>query len=208
MRKPVLIPIVVVMLIALCGGGWFFLVHRAGLSSADYDVLSAWIAAKANEGIHARKIIILSMTEPDDYSFTPMDASGQPIPWAETAKSLQEKAPTLQPTTIEAFRKANVRRAVIRPSFHIPIDYGLVDSAQLESIFKKRGDIWGRYYKQFPGSQGVLTFARVGFNPEGTQALLYWSNHCGELCGGGGYVVMGKHNGQWLIVAEIQQFVS
>jgi hypothetical protein len=208
MRKPVLIAIIAVMLIALCVEGWFFLVHKAALSSAEYDVLSAWITAKANEGNHARKIVILNTTEPEDYSYTPKDGNGQPIPWAETAKSLQEKAPTLQATTIEAFRKANAGRAVIRPSFHIPIDYGLVSSAQLESIFKKRGDIWGKYYEQFPGSQGILTFARVGFNADGTQALLYWSNRCGGLCGGGGYVVLGKHNGQWLIVADIQQFVS
>lgn len=196
------------MLIALCVGGWFFLVHKTGLSSAEYDVLSAWITAKADEGLHARKIIILNTTEPENYSFTPTDADGQPIPWAETAKSLQEKAPTLETTTIEGFRKANAGGAVIRPSFHIPIDYGLVDSAQLESIFKKRGDVWDTYYKQFPGSQGILTFARVGFNANRTQALLYWSNRCGGLCGGGGYVVMGKRKGQWIIVADIEQFVS
>ncbi len=171
-------------------------------------MLSALITTKANQGNHARKIIILNTTEPEDYSFTPMDANGQPIPWAETAKSLHEKAPTLQATTIEAFRQANAGRAVIRPSFRTPIDYGLVSSSEIESIFEKRGDVWGRYYQKFPGSQGILTFTRVGFNSDGTQALLYWSNICGGLCGEGAYVVMEKHNGQWLIVAEIQQFVS
>lgn len=215
MRKRFLIPVALLMMIALGLGAGFVLVRRhalAGskgkLSSAEYDVLSAWITAKAKEqpDKRARKVIIFNTTQFYELQ-NHLGANGQPIPWAETAKSLQDEAPSLQAKTIEAFRTANEREAILTPSFHVAIEYGLADSAQLDPIFKKGGGSWPAYYKQFPGSQGILTFARVGLNPDGTQALLYWNNICGGLCGGNAYTVMEKRNGQWIIVADVQQYV-
>jgi hypothetical protein len=209
MRKPVVIPAVVLVLIALCFAGWFILVHRranAGLSTAEYDVLSAYLNSKAKD-VKARKLVVLDTTESDE-RHTPMNGDGQPIPWAETAKFLQEKAPTLQAATLDAFRRANRNQVKVRQSFNIAIDYGIADSAVIDPIFKKGGGSWPAYYKQFPESQGVLTFARVGFNPEGTQALLYWSNYCGGLCGGGGYVVLEKREAHWIVRNEIEMWIS
>jgi hypothetical protein len=102
----------------------------------------------------------------------------------------------------------NVQQAFLRRPVHCAVDCVVQDSAQLESIFKKGGGDWLAYYKQFPGSPGLLTFSRVGFSTDGAQALLYVSSNCGGLCGGGYYVVMERHNGRWVIEKEINVWVS
>jgi hypothetical protein len=81
-----------------------------------------------------------------------------------------------------------------------------VTSAQVESIFHS-GD-WPAFYKQFPGSQGLLKFSGLGFGKDGTQAFFYVSNSCEGLCGGGDYVIMEKRNGRWVIQKDIAMWVS
>lgn len=164
------------------------------LSTAEYDVLSAFsngeFASRTREepleplGNGIAKIVVFNMTESGEQgSNLRMDGNGQPIPWTQTASSLQNKVPALQQTTIDAYRRVNAQQAPLRRSFRPPIEYGLVDSTQLEPIFKKGGGWWPAYYKQFPGSQGILTFSRVGFSDDGTGAFFYFSNRCGDLCG-------------------------
>ena len=183
------------------------------LSAAEYDVLSAFIAGtftgpEADErvGHGIVKIVVFNMTQSDDDRFS-SDENGRPIPWKERAKSLLIEAPALQQTTADAFRQVNAQPASLHHSFHSPLDYELLDSTQLNSIFKKNGG-WPAFYKRYPGSQGILTFSRVGFSADGTQALFYSSNVCGGLCGGGSYVVMQKRNGRWAIGREIEKWVS
>ena len=102
----------------------------------------------------------------------------------------------------------NAQQGFLRRSLHPSIDYELVSSAQLEPIFCKHCGFWPAYYRRFPGSPGILTFSRVGFSADGTQALFYLSNHCGDLCGTGLYVVMEKHGGRWTIEKEIEMWIS
>jgi len=183
------------------------------VGETEYEVASAYIGGifaspnlenRAGQGVV--KLIIANTTQSGENDLL-RDGNGRPIPWEKTAKSLQEKAPTLQQTTIDAFREVNVRQASLRPSFHIATNYGLLDLDQLNSI-PKGGDWWGEYYRRFPGSQGILTLSRVGFNAERTQALFYFSNRCGGLCGAGSYVVMEKRGRGWVISKEIEMWVS
>lgn len=124
------------------------------------------------------------------------------------AETLHKDSPALQQTTLDAFQQANTQQASLRRSFRLPIDYKLVNSAQLESIFKNHGDGWRIFYRRFPGAQGVLTFARAGFSADGTQALFYWNNSCGGLCGGGMFVVLEKRDDRWEIAQELEKRLS
>ena len=184
---------------------------------AEYEVLSAFIDAKfasekgvqplepTGEGI--AKIVIHNVTESDDQGLNvQQDANGQPIPWAQTASSLQKEAPTLSRSTVDSFREVNRHQATLQRSFHTSFDYELVDSTQLDSVFKNGS--WPAYYKRFPGSTGILGFSRVGFGAGGTQALFFVSRKCGELCGGGEYVVMERRDGRWVIEKEIETWIS
>lgn len=184
------------------------------VGETEYEVLSAYLAGTfTGQGHDERvgkgivKIIIVNMTQSDEHDHAPLDDNGQPIPWEKKAKMLHEKAPTLQGGTVDAFREVNAEQAPLRSSFHIKINYELLDLDDLYSI-PKDGDWWGNYYKRFPGSQGILALSRVGFSTDGTHALLYASNHCGGLCGGGSYVVMEKRGSHWVIGKEIEMWIS
>jgi hypothetical protein len=147
------------------------------------------------------------MAESDEQgSNIQMDGNGQPISWTQTASSLQSQAPTLKRKTLDAFREVNGQQATLQHSFHIAFDYELIDSTQLHSLFKNGS--WPAFYRRFPGSSGFLGLSRVGFSGDGKQALLYVSNKCGELCGGGMYVVMERRGGRRVIEKVIQMWIS
>ena len=181
------------------------------MSAAEYEVLTAWIDAKLTGkervGKGIAKVVIFDTTKSGDDDLLG-DENGRPIPWEKTAESLRKKDPALQQAALDTFRKINAQQAFLRRSLHPSIDYELVTSAQLEPIFCRHCGFWPAYYKQFPGSQGFLTFSGVGFSADGTQAFFYFSNRCEGLCGTGDYVIMEKHDGRWIIQMEINMWVS
>lgn len=183
---------------------------KSEYTANEYDVISAYVdgvLANATGKRQIGKIVIFNMTSSGDADLLP-DEKGRAATWEKTAESLREKAPSLQQTTIDGFRRANVRQALLGRGFHFPVEYEIVDSAQLESVFKRNGGDWPEFYNRHPGSQGVATLSQVGFNANATQALFYVSNRCGGLCGRGLYVVMEKRNGRWLTSNEIEMWVS
>jgi hypothetical protein len=183
---------------------------REEMSAVEYEVLSAWlgekITAKARDN-GLSQIVIYDTTDPD-YGQLLRDDNGQPIPWNKGADSLRKKASLLQQSALDAYQKVNTHPAFLRHSLHSLIDYRLVSSAQLKQIICYHCGFWPAYYKQFPGSQGLLTFSRVGFSADGAQAFFYYSNRCEGLCGKGEYVFMERHNGHWAIQQEIGMWVS
>jgi len=185
----------------------------ADLAPDEYNVFSGYLAGTFNGKEEERnskrpaKLIFFNMTQSGDDDLLP-DENGHRVPWEKTAESLRQKVPALQQATIDSFRKANSQQAFVRGSLRSPIDYELVNSAELESMFKKGGGDWLAYYKRYPGASGVVTWSRVGFNADGTQALFYESYRCGGLCGTGRYMVMEKKNGSWVIRTDVVVWVS
>jgi hypothetical protein len=181
------------------------------MGAAEYEVLTAWIEgrfkSKDRVGKGMAKLVIFDTTNSGDDDLLP-DENGRPIAWEKTAESLRKKDPALQQTVLDSFRHVNAHPAFLPRSLHLSIDYETVTSAQLDPIFCKHCGYWPAYYKQFPGSQGLLTFSGVGFSADGTQAFFYFSNRCGGLCGTGDYVIMEKHDGRWGIQKEIGMWVS
>jgi hypothetical protein len=180
------------------------------MSTAEYEVLSAWLGKKITAKTRDTGLsqIVIYDTTDSDFDRLLRDDNGQPIPWDKEAESLRKKASVLQQSALDAYRKANAQTAFLRRSLHPSIDYQLVSSAQLEPIFCYHCGFWPAYYKQFPGSQGLLTFSRVGFSADGTQAFFYYSNSCEGLCGTGEFVLMERHDGLWAIQQEIGMWVS
>ncbi len=187
------------------------------VQAAEYEVLSAFIDAKSASqkssvppdpaGDRISLFVIQNLTESDEQGINQqIDGNGQPIPWTQTANSLQSKATTLKRTTLDAFRETNNQQTTFQRSFHTATAYEIVDSTELDPIFKSGS--WPAFYKRFPDSPGIVRFSRVGFGADGTQALFYLSHTCGGLCGGGEYVVMERRDGRWVIEKEIETWMS
>ena len=197
--------------LASCNRGHSPVAPKREMSAAEYEVLTAWIdstfTGKERVAKGLTKIVVFDTTDSDDDHLL-KDENGQPIPREKMAESLRKKDPALQQAALDAFQRVNTQQAFLRRSLHPSIDYQLVTAAQLDSIFCKHCGFWPEYYKQFPGSQGLLIFSGVGFSADGTQAFFYFSNRCEGQGGAGDYVIMEKHDGRWVIQKDIGMWVS
>jgi hypothetical protein len=200
----------IVVSLTACNRGQKVAAPTREITAAEYEVLVSWINAKftskeqVSRGIG--KIVIFNTTSGDPH--LQWEDNGRPVPWEKEAESLRQQEPALQKITADSFGNVNVQQAFLRPTVHCVVDCVVIDSTQIELIFKNKDYGWFAFYKQFPHSPGLLTFSRVGFSTDGAQALFYVGGECGGLCGGGYYVVMERHNGRWDIEKEINVWVS
>lgn len=183
---------------------------QSEITAPEYEVLVSWVDAKvASKELVSNgtgKVVIFNTTSGDPH--LQWQNNGRPVSWEKEAESLRGKEPTLQKATTDAFGKVDVEQALLRQPLHCAVECVVLDSAQLEAIFKKGGGDWPAFYNRFPGSTGLLTFSRVGFSADGTQALFYVSGNCGGLCGAGYYVLMERHYEHWVIKKEINVWVA
>jgi hypothetical protein len=125
-----------------CQAGKSAVPPSAELTADEYGVFSAYIAGKftgqkdSETGKDITKIVILNTSSPGDQHYL-SDENGQRISWEGAAESLRKRDPALQQATIVAFEKMNARQALVRRSFHLAIDYELIDPHRL-SFFSKR----------------------------------------------------------------------
>lgn len=88
------------------------------------------------------------------------------------------------------------------------INCKLIDNEEFECIFgedTKKG--WKVFYTKYPGSCGIITISRVGFDKEKKQALVYVTHTSGPLCGYGMYVLLTKRRFLWRDYWTIQRKV-
>jgi hypothetical protein len=63
------------------------------------------------------------------------------------------------------------------------------------------------FSERFPDSYGALTFSRVAFNRDLTEAFFYTEHLCG-LCGEGKFVYMRKTAGKWVVAGTASTWIS
>jgi hypothetical protein len=187
--------------------------EAANVSEAEYEAFSAYInhsfvgaIGTDRVGKPISQIVIMNRTESDKNDLDDfLDPDDMPPGGVE--KYLQKEAPSLRAATISNFHRANEKQAELRPRFHLLLPYQLVSPEKIGSTLQDVSD-WPKYYKEYPGAQGHLALSRVGFSPDGKQALLYVSNSCGGKCATGSYVVMEKQGTTWKVVKEIFMWMS
>ncbi|MBZ5679958.1 MAG: hypothetical protein LAO24_07620 [Acidobacteriia bacterium] len=180
----------------------------AEVTTSEYEVFSAYIAhyfvgkaAKERIGLPVSRIVIVDMTEYDESEIV------EDTSWKQIQRYLRRQVPSLRQSTINTFRQMNREQAPLGPRFNLPLHYELVSASKIDSILHDISS-WPEYYKQYPASQGFLSLSRVGFSPDGKQAIFYASNHCGGKCATGSFAVMEKRGAAWTVVKEVILWVS
>lgn len=178
------------------------------VSRSECEIFSAFITRSfvgkdgtERVGFPVSQIIIEDRTEYDPSDFE------EEMPWEKMVKFLRKQVRSLQLATIENFSEANLHQAALPQRFDLPLPYQLVAESTFQSILHDIGD-WPKYYNQYPGAQGILTFSRVGFSPDRKQAMFYVTNHCGGLCATWSFVVAQKHEAKWVVLKEVIVMVS
>jgi hypothetical protein len=188
---------------------------NANISEAEYAAFSAYISQSFVGAVGKNRIdrpisqiVIVNLTESDKNDLDDFLDPNDPPPGGTVEKYLQKEAPSLREITISNFHRANEKQGELAPHFHLPLSYQLVTAEKVGSILKDSPDDWIEYYTQYPGAQGHMGLSRVGFSPDGRQALFYSSNRCGGHCVSGSYVVMEKHGSAWKVIKEVFIWMS
>lgn len=115
-----------------------------------------------------------------------------------SARHLKEAIPRLKPSLILEFFLSNLRDEQIERRFTLGDRYELA-TRQETNLYPTE-----QFAKRFPDSYGYLTFSRIGFNRDLTEAVFYTEHMCGE----GKYVFMRKVNGHWTTEGEAPTWIS
>lgn len=88
------------------------------------------------------------------------------------------------------------------------INFELISNEEFEEIFKEDADEgWKVFYTKYPGSRGIMTISRVGFDKGKRQAFVYVTHTSGSLCGYGVYILLTKRKFLWKTIWVIQRKV-
>jgi hypothetical protein len=165
------------------------------IATADeYDIYSALISGYSNPLI----IIEDTTANPDSGLFVPGDA----------VNTMKGQWPQLGKDILRDFEQKNENPSLLQRRFTLGAKYVLVSRREIESIFLNNGDGWDDFYTKYPGSQGILTLSRVGFNEAKDTAVLYSGSQSNWLNGHGSMVLMKKVAGRWTVLDGATMWVS
>ena len=179
--------------------------NPARVDAEQYQVLSDYISPGLTGDSHdlgsrSGLVVILGRTTVTDMLVSKNRLDGYRVLLA-TVSHARHKLPVISQWAILNLLVANLRPQELREDFTIPAKYVLATEADTA--------LYGTpaFEQKFPRNYGYLTFTRVGFNRELTEAVFYTEHVCG-LCGEGKYVYMRKLNGKWVVQAEAWAWVS
>jgi hypothetical protein len=107
----------------------------------------------------------------------------------------------LRRSLVFEFWAANLRDVTLERRFQLRLRYELATAQQME-LYPSEA-----FFARFPSSYGVLTFSRVAFNRDLTEAFFYTEHLCG-FCGEGKFVYMRKTGGKWVVADTAPTWIS
>jgi hypothetical protein len=102
----------------------------------------------------------------------------------------------------------NDRSYLLATDMEIGKEYTLLDGQEMGELFSDSNKGWDEFYRRYPGSPGITTFSKVGFNAEMTEALVYMGTQLHYLAGTGNLVRLEKQDGVWKVVDQIMLWIS
>jgi len=145
-------------------------------------------------------------------SYVIMDSTATgPSGVGDTASTLDlmiQNLPGLEQQTADSFRVRNEAAYPVPPDMHLGSAYALLSQPNMRQIFSQNRDGWQLFYEIYPGTPGITTLSRVGFNATLDQALVYVGTLSHWLAGAGYYVLLKKVNGAWIVDQQVMSWIS
>lgn len=124
----------------------------------------------------------------------------------ENWEQVKTRVPDITDETIADYESVRTKETQLESKFDIPFKYVFITDKQLGEIFPDSSkqydrsfDAWTNFRNIYPGSAGYNSFSRVGFDKAKRNALVYFVNWCGSLCGTGSYVHVQKGEKGWVV---------
>jgi hypothetical protein len=111
------------------------------------------------------------------------------------------------PDAASDFKTANDKDLEIENRFDYSGKASLIDQQEFRKTIDG-GDGWDLFKKNHAGASGIVTFSAVGFDRDGTHALVNVSYLCWSHCGNGSFYILEKKDGEWTVSQEIGTWIS
>ena len=126
-------------------------------------------------------------------------------------QSMKEGYPEMDTTLFSGYIQANDSVYYFENKFSVaPRQVILVSLVEIQHIFnyEEFNTGWEEFYRRYPNSGGTLSFSRIGYNTDNTQAMMELGNKYDGL-GGQGYMIFLKFtDGEWTIAKINYTWVS
>jgi len=198
--------ICVIALILLAGAA---MQVRAQETDEEYKVYDAVVRGMFRDGVtqfdmnaKVSKIVIR------DHTVSEYASSLESENWEQVKNGIRE----LTDETIAGYEAARKDESNLKPKLDIPLEYALISDSDLRKFFPtEQGrtiEQWNEFYKLYPSSAGYNSFSKVGFDKQRKNALVYFINWCGPLCGTGTYVLVEKGENGWTVKNAAMMWIS
>jgi hypothetical protein len=86
----------------------------------------------------------------------------------------------------------------------------LISAEEIQYIFSNTeiNAGWEEFYRRYPNSPGTISFSRIGYNTDKTQAVVDMGNMYASLRGEGFLVFLKLENNKWKIVITMLTWIS
>ena len=127
--------------------------------------------------------------------------SGRPI---ETElEYVRKNIPLLDEVIINDFKAKNIKAYALGHFLNQRANYTIISQKEINAIFD-HNPYWNKYYRYNPGSEGIITFSRVGFNQARDRALLHVASQWDRATGSGVYLLLYRQkDSSWEIESEL-----
>ena len=170
-------------------------------TSEQYQVLSAYIEPNLTGESHdlgsrTRLVVIDERTTFSGQS----NKFKQYVSLLENTGRAKATISQLRRPLVFEFWAANLCDVTLERGFQLPTRYELATEQEMKLY------PFEAFFARFPSSYGALTFSRVAFNRDLTEAFFYTEHLCG-LCGEGKFVYMRKTDGKWAVAATASMWI-
>jgi hypothetical protein len=113
--------------------------------------------------------------------------------------AFQENTP-LAPELVASFTERNQESYPLKPDLDFGVEYQLLTQEEVDELHpldKESG--WKLLDEKYPNSYGFVYLSRVGFNADFSQALVYTESFHYDIPIQGGYYLMIKEEGRWIV---------
>jgi hypothetical protein len=186
-----------------------FQAGQLDVSSAEYAVYSA-VLTQSYANARIRLFVIEDHTENTRANYDDDIATH--------FRYVKKHIPSLSQAAVNDYRKKDGESQPLTRLFKFKIKYALISRGKFEDFAGPGGsmeiskDGWEKFYREYPGTLGILSLSRVGFDPKKNQALVYVTDmrghSSGRSWGAGSYVLLIKRNGAWRVRGHVAVLVS
>jgi hypothetical protein len=186
----------ILMAVAGCQGQQATSSERVSPATNELDVLVAYLQQNYDNCIKSNTPLVIQ----DTFSVAMLHMGGRSYE-AFTKSLLAEASERVPADLIRDFCARNANSQRVWPELQTRLRVVLLSRKELELLFssgqERKPDGWDRFYSKYPGSPGIITISRVGFNRTGDRAMLYVGSQNHWLAGHGRIYVFHKKGGKW-----------